>query len=419
MSEGDPVSAADAADAAAAPPPSWPLPRGLIVILSAASTVIVVLGMRSLGWLLGPMFLALMLVVAVSPVQGWLIRHRLPKALSTVAVLLLLYLVLVALAGALTISLAQLAGILPDYADQADALLAQMTDLLARYGFGATEMNDLISQFDVGRAVDVLTAVLAQLSNTATMLVLVLTLMFFMGLDAADFPTRLTRLWPHRPAVAQALLSFARGTRRYLVVSSIFGLIVAVLDGFALQFLGVPLPWLWAVLAFITNYIPNIGFFIGLVPPAMLALLDGGLSSMILTIVAYTVINVVIQTGIQPKFIGDSVGLSTTVTFVATLFWAWVLGPLGALLAIPMTLLAKALLVDVDPASGWVNILIGADAQGKRGEQVPPGEPSPLPDDPIGETGDVRADPDDLPEADTSEDADEPQAATDSSRPAR
>jgi predicted PurR-regulated permease PerM len=211
------------------------------------------------------------------------------------------------------------------------------------------------------------------LTSLASTLFFVLALMFFMGLDAAGFPGRIAAITAARPNVAEALVSFARGTRRYLVVSSIFGLICSVLDAIALEVLSVPLPLLWAVLAFITNYIPNIGFFVGLVPPALLALLDGGPREMALTIVAYMLINVVIQTVIQPKFVGDVVGLSVTVTFLATAFWAWALGPLGALLAIPMTLLTKALLIDVDPGTRWIDVLIGSDAvPGVPGAPVDP-----------------------------------------------
>jgi AI-2 transport protein TqsA len=361
-----PVPAPEPADQEAAAPPTALMPRGLVVVLGAAATVIAVAGMRQLSWLLGPAFLSLMLVVAVSPVQGWLIRRRLPRWISTVVVLLLLYLVLVALVAVLTVSVAQLATLLPGYADQANALLTSVTDLLARYGVGTAQITEMAGQIEVGRVADLLTTVLASVSSTTSTLILVLTLMFFMGLDAADFPGRLDRLWLVRPNMAQALASFAHGTRRYLVVSSIFGAIAAVLDAIALQILSVPLPWLWAVLAFMTNYIPNVGFFIGLVPPAILALLDGGADTMVATIIVYALINVVIQTVIQPKFVGDSVGLTVTLTFVATVFWAWVLGPLGALLAIPMTLLAKALLIDVDPASGWINTLIGPTVQRPR-----------------------------------------------------
>jgi AI-2 transport protein TqsA len=162
-----------------------------------------------------------------------------------------------------------------------------------------------------------------------------------------------------RPHIVTALEGFVHGTRSYLVVTAVFGLIVAVLDTTALAIMGIPLAVLWGVLAFITYFIPNVGFIIGLVPPALLALLTGGWQ--LAVVVVYCVLNMVIQSLVQPRFIGDSVGLSATVTFLALLFWAWILGPLGALLAIPMTLLVKAVLVDSDPRAQWVEALLGAE----------------------------------------------------------
>jgi predicted PurR-regulated permease PerM len=164
-----------------------------------------------------------------------------------------------------------------------------------------------------------------------------------------------------RPHMITALNGFVHGTRNYLIVTAVFGLIVAVLDGAALAIMGIQLALLWAVLSFLTNFVPNIGFIIGLVPPALLALLTGGWQLALAVVVVYCVLNMVIQSLIQPRFIGDSVGLSATVTFLALLFWAWVLGPLGALLAIPVTLLVKAILVDSDPRAQWVEALLGSE----------------------------------------------------------
>ena len=115
-------------------------------------------------------------------------------------------------------------------------------------------------------------------------------------------------------------------------MTAVFGLIVAVLDSIGLAIIGVPLVVLWGLLSFITNFIPNIGFIIGVIPPALLGLLVGGWQMMVTVLVVYIVLNAVVQSLIQPMFTGDAVGLSTTITFVALLFWAWVLGPLGALL---------------------------------------------------------------------------------------
>ena len=115
--------------------------------------------------------------------------------------------------------------------------------------------------------------------------------------------------------------------------------------------MGVPGAFVWAVLAFVTNFIPNVGFVIGVIPPALIALLEGGPGLMVAVIVVYSVINFLIQSVIQPRVVGDKVGLSPTLTFLSLVFWTWVIGPLGALLAVPLSLLTKALLVEADPRS--------------------------------------------------------------------
>jgi AI-2 transport protein TqsA len=116
------------------------------------------------------------------------------------------------------------------------------------------------------------------------------------------------------------------------------------------------------LLAFITNYIPNVGFIIGVIPPALLALLEGGPKLMVTVIVAYSVINLIIQSVIQPKVMADAVSLSLTLTFLSLVFWSFVIGPIGAILAIPMTLLTKALLLDVDPNTRWMSSLLEGGA---------------------------------------------------------
>jgi predicted PurR-regulated permease PerM len=150
-------------------------------------------------------------------------------------------------------------------------------------------------------------------------------------------------------------------------------LIVAAVDTGFLWLVGVPLPLLWGLLAFITNYIPNVGFIVGLVPPALLALLQGGPRLLIIVVVAYSVINFIIQSIIQPKFVADAVDLSLTLTFLSLVFWTFVIGPLGAVLAIPLTLLAKALLLDVDPNTRWISSLfVGAPLPPEEGDAVEP-----------------------------------------------
>ena len=93
--------------------------------------------------------------------------------------------------------------------------------------------------------------------------------------------------------------------------------------------MGVPGAFVWAVLAFVTNFIPNIGFVIGVIPPAFIGLLEGGPSLMLAVIAVYCVINFVIQSIIQPRYVGDAVGLTPTITMLSLVFWAWAPRPAG------------------------------------------------------------------------------------------
>ncbi|MFC6014538.1 AI-2E family transporter [Nocardia lasii] len=338
----------------------WSIPRGLIVLLSVAAAVVAIAGMKAFSGVIGPVFLALMLTVAVQPIQEWAQRRGWPAWTGMVGALLAVIAILVGIGGALALSAVQLATLLPQYDDKLNELLDHGRGWLSNWGVGDEQIHNALNGIDVGKAAGVVEQVLGGVLGLFSNLFFVLALLLFMAFDGMSMGRRIQVVKEQRPAIAQALLSFANGTRRYLVVSTVFGAIVAVLDGGALWLMGVPLPVLWALLSFITNYIPNVGFVIGVIPPALLALLDSGPVLMIWVIVVYSVINFVIQSIIQPKFVGDAVGLGVTVTFLSLVFWAWVIGALGALLAIPLTLLVKALLLDMDPSTRWADVLIGA-----------------------------------------------------------
>jgi AI-2 transport protein TqsA len=336
------------------------------MLLGAGAAVLVLGGVRATAWLIGPAFLALIVVIALYPVQAWLRRHNWPDWLTTLLLVLLAVGLLMSFALVVVVSLAQLAALLPKYADRADDLLTSLSGSLSSFDVAPGQLADAVTAISPAKVVALIGTVLAGLSATLSSLVFLLCLMLFLSVDAGGIERRLAAVAADRRELESALRSFAHGTRSYLLVSTVFGLIVGVLDGVALAIIGVPLPVLWGVLSFMTNYVPNIGFVIGLVPPALLALLTLGVPEMVLVIAVYCILNFVIQSLIQPRYVGDSVGLATTTTFVALVFWAWLLGPLGALLAIPLTLLIKALLVDVDPAARWANALAGALASEPR-----------------------------------------------------
>src|SRR5262249_6246220 len=157
--------------------------------------------------------------------------------------------------------------------------------------------------------------ILSSVGQLLTGVVLVVSLLLFMTFDSPAFAVHFAELAERRPALIGAMDGLASSTRRWLVVTTVFGLIVAIIDTIALQIMDIPAPLLWGLLAFLTNYIPNIGFFIGLAPPALLALLDSGWEKMLAVIVVYSVVNFIIQSVIQPKVVGEAVGLVSTITF--------------------------------------------------------------------------------------------------------
>ena len=352
------------------------LPRGVIVLLGCATLVVVVAGLRGVADIVGPVFLALMLTVTVSPLTGWLRGRGVPVWLATTAAIFTTYAILAVLGGALVISMYRLVDLMPQYQQQFTDLRDNLLRQLDSLGISTQQVHDFIAGADPSTIANWVESLLGGLAGLLSNTVFLLAVVLFMCVDAVHFPARLRSVAGDRPQVVAALRSFSQGTRRYLLVSTVFGLIVAVIDTLLLWALDVPLPILWGLLAFITNYIPNIGFIVGLIPPALLALLQGGVELMVTVIVLYCVVNLIIQSVIQPKIVGDAVGLSATMSFLSLVFWAWVLGALGALLAIPLTLLAKGLLVDVDPSTTWINSLLSGGKLPKqsslRRDEAPP-----------------------------------------------
>lgn len=333
-------------------------PRILSVLVGLAALTITLAGVHGVAGIIGPAFLSLVLIITVYPLRTWLVAHKVPGVIASLALLLTVYLVLVLVTLSLIISLGRLAVIVPEYNSQINAYINDVARWLQKEGVGSDQVHAITKSFDVGSLVKVATSVLRNILGVLSDLFFISVLLLFLAFDAAPTMAIIGKLADHKPDLVEALASFARGTRNYMAVSASFGLVVAVIDAVALLVMGVPGAFVWGVLAFVTNFIPNVGFVLGVVPPALVGLLEGGPGLMIAVVVVYSVINFVIQSVIQPRIVGDAVGLSATLTFLSLVFWAWAIGPLGALLAVPLSLLMKALLVEADPDARWTLPLI-------------------------------------------------------------
>ncbi len=349
-------------------PLSRGLPRAVTILVGLAAAMFALIGLRQLSWLLGPVFLAMVIVILVHPLHGWLRRHHVPAAAALVLLLVSIYGTISLIVVFVAVSLARLVGLLPAYAAEVEVLLQDVRQRLAVVGIGPEQARALTSTIEPSRVVGAVMSILTHVAGFGANVVFLLSLLLFMGVDSTGIGPRMASVTLQRPLFAGALRSFAMKTRRFLGVTTVFGLITGFADSLLLLWLNIPLAFLWGLLAALCNYIPYVGFVIGLLPPAVLALLIGGWQLTVLVIVAYILLNSLFTSLIQPYFVGDAVGVSTTMTLVALVLWGWVLGPLGAILAIPLTLLCKAVLIDADPGAAWVNALIGSG----RSDRVAP-----------------------------------------------
>jgi AI-2 transport protein TqsA len=366
------------------------LPRGLIILLGVAAALVVALGMRQFSNILGPVFLALVLSIAVHPVRRLAARYHLPAWLGMILSLITVYLIVFGLFAILVIAGIQFASLLQSYGPQFQAFLQDASQALQSVGVSQEKLQDFVNDLSPSKLVGVASSLLGGLAGVLSDIFFLIVLLFFTVVDAGDFASKLKRVPVHGKRLADVFDRFAIGSRQYLAVATVFGLIVAFCDLIALWILDIRYAWLWALLAFITNYIPNIGFIIGLVPPTIIALLDHDVLTAIIVVAVYCVLNFVIQTIIQPRVVGVTVGLSATLSFLSLIVWATILGASGAFLAIPLSLLVKALLVDVDPEQTWVSPLLSSEKPGKepdgtQGKDADAVEPATGP--PIAEAG--------------------------------
>lgn len=352
--------------------PAARLPQFVLLLGGLAAAWIVVTGIHELSGILGPLFLTLNLFIVVYPLQHRLNRWGVPRIIGASVSGLLVIAVLLAFLGSLAWAVGMFVQEIPQYQGSFITLYAQLISWLHQLGVSETQLLEQAQRtFSPSNIVSMVQSALSSLTGVLSMLVVTVTIIFVALIDSISMDQRSKVIAESKPTVANALMNFAQGVRRYWIVSSIFGIIVAAFDVAVLVYLGVPLALVWGLLSFLTNYIPNIGFVLGLVPPAIMALIANDPMTALLVVVAYSAINFVIQSVIQPKFTGESIGVTAGVSLLSLLFWSWALGPLGAILGLPATLLVKSLLIDIDPHLRWLNVFFSSNPdQGAEKHEV-------------------------------------------------
>ncbi|GGF33107.1 AI-2E family transporter [Subtercola lobariae] len=338
-------------------------PRGTIILLGLAAAVVTAIGLSSIRSILAPTLLTLILTICAHPVRRVLEKRGVPHGIATGSVILVVFLLLAGFTYTLIIAFAQFASMLPQYSSQLDALGSNITGWLSSIGVDPAQISQVASSFSPSTIISVAQSVLGSVFSITTSLVIVLTFMILMSADAVYVPTILKQLSERQPNFVIAIQQYASNVRRYMVVTTGLGITQGVLSALALWIMGVPSALLWGLLVFLCSFIPNVGYFFALIPPIVFGYLVGGWPMVIAVIVVYGIINAVVQSIIQPRVVGNAVSLSQTLTFFSVLFWAVIIGPIGAILAIPLTLLGKTILVDSDPAARWSRPALGPTAE--------------------------------------------------------
>ncbi len=326
------------------------------LVLAAASIVAILAGMRAASTILGPVMLALLIAIAWAPGSDWLQSKGWRPAVAALTGIVVGVLVLGLFALLVWVSLLQLQGKLPAYQVRIEALQAQARTMLARLPVDTSRIFSS-EAIQPGALVGYALTAIRKLSATAGKLVVLIVLMAFMMLEGIRYPGKLNAAFAAFPGAKDRFTRFSEVMRSYITVNSIFGLIAAVINTALLLALGVDFAFLWGVLSFLLSFVPNIGFVVALVPPTALALVEFGIARSLVVVGGYTVINFLVDNVVKPRFVAESVDLAPVIIVLSLLFWGWLLGPIGALVAVPLSIAARFLFESFEE-SRWIALLM-------------------------------------------------------------
>jgi len=326
-------------------------------VVLVAALVVLVAGLKAASGIVVPFLLAVFMAVIATPLFFALQRFGLPSALALLLMILLLLLVGLAGAGAVRQSINRVTKNLPVYQAKLDEQRQHVVSWLQSKGYYASDQfGDSISPELFNSAVTNTVAALgALLSNSF----LILLMAIFILLEAAILPKKVRALPGLSEENWNRMQNMVTEIRRYVGLKSITSLLTGLMVGVWLLVMGVEHPILLGLLAFVLNYVPNVGSIIAAVPGVLLALVLRGGGTAVIVAIGYLVINLGISNVLEPRFMGRGLGLSPTFIVLSMVFWGWVLGPIGMLLAVPLTMTVKVAM-ESDPQTQWVAVLLGA-----------------------------------------------------------
>jgi len=325
-----------------------------------AALVIIIAGMKAASALLVPFLLAIFISIICAGPFYWLQKHKMPPWLA-----LLIVIATVILAGFLMITLVgtsvnDFTNNLPVYQEKLRAQALLLIDYLNRFGIHLSR-EFFLEHFDPGAVMQSAASMLARAGGVLTNSFLILLTVIFILFEAAGMPAKLRAALPDALFPLASFEKFIAGVRQYLVIKTLVSLATGIAVTIGLMLLGLDYFLLWGLLAFLLNYVPNIGSIIAAIPAVLLAVVQLGTFKALLVAAIYLAVNVIMGNAVEPKLMGHKLGLSSLVVFLSLVFWGWILGPIGMLLSVPLTMIVKIAL-EVNDSTRWLAILLSSDA---------------------------------------------------------
>lgn len=341
------------------------------VLLLLASTVMIFAGMYFARDFLIPVSLAFFIAAVSFPITNWLREHRVPRFLSVLMTVLVVFVFLagILVVGALLINDLSEGDRLQQYGNKMYEVALNGGAKLEEWQFeGAQEdIKKLLTAEKIGDFFkENITSLLGGVLDTLKTSFIVLILLVFMLSEARMFARRFESIMEAKGPNLQRMLSATRDIQKYLGIKTMISIATGGLAGLLCWAAGVDFPLLWGILAFAFNYIPAIGSIIAGIPPVILALLMHDVKHAIAVACGYLVINGFLGNFMEPALLGRRFGLSTVVVVISVLFWGFLWGPVGMLLAVPLTMMVKVAL-DNSYELRWLGVAI---SQGKNRDEA-------------------------------------------------
>lgn len=317
--------------------------NGLKIVIMLGMLVIILSGIRVAADIIVPFILALFIAVVLNPVVQRMVKLRIPRVIAVsllIVIIVIIVMLMVLLLAYLGTSLNELARTLPQYRSSLVIPLKNLQPWLQRAGIGVS-VDELVKYIDPNAAMTLVTNLLAQLSNAMSSIFLLLLTVVFMLLEVPQLPNKLKQMMS-RPIEGMAAIQRAiDSVSHYLVLKTAISIVTGLVAWGMLAALDVRFAFVWGLLAFALNYIPNIGSVLAAIPPIAQVLVFNGLYDALVVFAGYLVINLVFGNILEPRIMGRGLGLSTLVVFLSLIFWGWLLGPVGMLLSVPLTIIVK------------------------------------------------------------------------------